>query len=73
MMVVVAPAGTPKAIVDLLNGQIAKILKLPDVKERLATLGFEPVGSSPEELAAKIKSEGEKWSKVVREANIQID
>ena len=73
MMVVVAPAGTPKAIVDLLNSQIAKILKLPDVKERLATLGFEPVGSSPEELAAKIKSEGEKWSKVVREANIRID
>jgi tripartite-type tricarboxylate transporter receptor subunit TctC len=73
MMVVMAPAGTPKAIVDLLNGQIAKILKLPDVKERLATLGFEPVGSSPEELAAKIKSEGEKWSKVVREANIRID
>jgi tripartite-type tricarboxylate transporter receptor subunit TctC len=73
MMVVVAPAGTPKAIVDLLNSQIAKILKLPDVRERLATLGFEPVGSSPEELAAKIKSEGEKWSKVVREANIRID
>jgi tripartite-type tricarboxylate transporter receptor subunit TctC len=73
IMLVVAPAGTPKHVIDLLNGQIVKVLKLPDVKERLATLGFDPVGSTPDELAAKIKSETDKWSKVVRETNIKID
>jgi len=50
-----------------------KTLKLPDVKERLATLRLEPVGSAPEELAARIKSETEKWSKLVREANIKVE
>jgi tripartite-type tricarboxylate transporter receptor subunit TctC len=73
ILVVVAPAGTPKAIVDLLNAQMVRILKLPDVKERLTTLGLEPVGSTPDELAAKVKSETEKWGKIVREANIKID
>jgi tripartite-type tricarboxylate transporter receptor subunit TctC len=43
------------------------------MNRRTATLGFQPVGSSPEELAAKIKSGGEKWSRVVREPNIRID
>ena len=60
-------------VFELLNGQIVKILKLPDVKERLATLGFDPVGSTPDELAAKIHSETDKWSKVVRQTNIKID
>jgi tripartite-type tricarboxylate transporter receptor subunit TctC len=73
IMLVVAPTATPKHVIELLNGQIVKILKLPDVKERLATLGFDPVGSTPDELAAKIKSETDKWSKVVRQTNIKID
>ena len=73
IMLVVAPAGTPKHVIELLNGQIVRILKLPDVKERLATLGFDPVGSTPDELAAKIKSETDKWSKIVRQTNIKID
>jgi tripartite-type tricarboxylate transporter receptor subunit TctC len=73
IMLVVAPAGTSKHVIDLLNGQIVRILELPDVKERLATLGFDPAGSTPDELAAKIKSETDKWSKVVRQTNIKID
>ena len=73
IMGVVAPAGTPKDIVELLSSQIVRILKLPDVKERLATLGYEPVGSTPEEFVKRIKSETDKWSKVVRAANIRID
>jgi tripartite-type tricarboxylate transporter receptor subunit TctC len=73
IMLAVAPAGTPKHVIELLNGQIVRILKLPDVKERLVTLGFDPVGSTPDELAAKIKSETDKWSKVVRQTNIKID
>jgi len=69
----VVPAGTPKDIVELLSSQIVRILKLPDVKERLATLGYEPVGSTPDEFVERIKSETDKWSKVVRAANIRID
>jgi tripartite-type tricarboxylate transporter receptor subunit TctC len=60
IMLVVAPAGTPKHVIALLNGQIVRILKLPDVKERLATLGFDPAGSTAEELAAKIQTETRK-------------
>jgi tripartite-type tricarboxylate transporter receptor subunit TctC len=73
IMLVVAPAGIPKHVIALLNGQIVRILKLPDVKERLATLGFDPVGSTPDELAAKIQSETNKWTKVVRQTNVKID
>jgi tripartite-type tricarboxylate transporter receptor subunit TctC len=73
IMLVVAPAGTPKQVIELLNGQIARILKLPDVEERLATLGFDPVGSTPDELAARIRWETDKWSRVVRQINLKID
>jgi tripartite-type tricarboxylate transporter receptor subunit TctC len=72
-MGVLLPAGTPKPIVDLLQSQIAKILALPDVKERLATIGFDPLGSTPEGFSAHMKSESDKWAKVVREVNIKID
>ena len=72
-MGVLLPAGTPKPIVDQLQGQIGKILALPDVKERLATIGFDPLESTPDGFSAHMKSETDKWSKVVREANIKID
>ena len=72
-LVVLAPAGTPKATVDMLNGQVAKILALPDVKERLQTIGFDPAPSTPEAAAAHMKAETDKWTKVVREANIKIE
>jgi tripartite-type tricarboxylate transporter receptor subunit TctC len=73
IMGVVAPAGTPREIVDLLNRRIVAILKLPDVQERLKTLGYEPVGSTPDEFAARIKADSETWSKVVRQAAIKIE
>jgi tripartite-type tricarboxylate transporter receptor subunit TctC len=72
-LVVLAPAGTPKATVDLLNAQVAKILDLPDVKERLQTIGFDPAPSTPEAAAAHIQTETDKWTKVVREANIKFE
>jgi tripartite-type tricarboxylate transporter receptor subunit TctC len=72
-LVVLAPAGTPKATVDMLNGQVAKILALPDVKERLQTIGFDPAPSTPEAAAAHMKAETDKWTKVVREANLKIE
>jgi tripartite-type tricarboxylate transporter receptor subunit TctC len=72
-MGVFAPAGTPKDIVDLLNKQVARIMALPDIKDRMATIGFDPTLSSSEELTAHMKAETDKWSKVVREANIKIE
>jgi tripartite-type tricarboxylate transporter receptor subunit TctC len=68
-----APAGTPEEIVDLLQRQVARIVALPDVKERLTALGFEPVADTPEQFGALIKVEMAKWGKVVREANIRIE
>jgi len=67
------PAGTPREIVVQLHREIVRIVALPDVKEKLAGLGFEPVGNSPEEFAAQISRELPKWAKVVREANIKAE
>jgi tripartite-type tricarboxylate transporter receptor subunit TctC len=70
---VLAPAGTPKPIADLISREIVKIVQQGDVREKFATLGFEPVGNVPEEFAAQIKSEIAKWGKVIRDANIHIE
>jgi len=70
---VVAPAATPKPVVDLLQRQIARIVALPDVKQKLDALGFSPVASTSESYAAQIKGDIETWSKVVRDANIKVD
>jgi tripartite-type tricarboxylate transporter receptor subunit TctC len=72
-MGVYAPAGTPKPILDVLHQQIARIMQLPDIKERINTMGFDPTHGTPEELTAQMKAETDKWSKVVREANIKIE
>jgi tripartite-type tricarboxylate transporter receptor subunit TctC len=66
-----APAGTPNEIIGPLQREITAIIALPDVKERLPALGFEAVGSTPEEFAARIKVETEIWGKVIRAANIK--
>ena len=66
------PGGTPKEIVDLLNREIVKIMALPDVKEKCATLGFDVVANSPQEFAAYIKADVEKWGKVIKEAKIPL-
>src|SRR6476469_4865091 len=69
----VAPPATPKAVVDVLSRQLARIVLLPDIQQRLAALGFAAVGSPPDEFAAQIKADIEKWSKVVRDAGIKIE
>src|SRR5262249_34998648 len=69
----VAPAGTPKEIVDLLQREIAKIVAQPDIKAKLDTLGFIPVADRPDEFAVRIKSEIEKWGKVVHDAKLRVD
>jgi tripartite-type tricarboxylate transporter receptor subunit TctC len=70
---ILVPTETPKDVVDLLNRHIGQIVSLPDVKDRLATLGFSPFAGAPEDLAAHIKVESAEWSRVVREANININ
>jgi len=68
---VLVPAGTPRDIVTLLHREIVKLIAQPDMQERLATLGLEPVGDSPEEFSAQMKVEMEKWAKVIRAAKIK--
>jgi tripartite-type tricarboxylate transporter receptor subunit TctC len=72
-MGVFVPVGTPKDLVDVLNKQVARIMTLPDIKERMATIGFDPTVSTSDELIDHMKAETDKWSKVVRQANIKID
>ena len=68
---IVAPAGTPKDIVDQLYREIEKILARPDVKDRLAAIGFGVTISSPEEFQVQLKAETARWAKVIRDANIK--
>jgi tripartite-type tricarboxylate transporter receptor subunit TctC len=69
--VVIAPAGLPPALTTKINADIVKIVKSPAMQKRLADQGARPVGSSPTEAAAFLKSESEKWGKVIKEANIR--
>jgi tripartite-type tricarboxylate transporter receptor subunit TctC len=69
----VAPAGTPKPVIDRLHSEVAKILRMPDVTEKLAAQGAEPGGGTPEELTTFTESEIKKWGKVIKDANIKID
>ncbi len=68
---VLVPSGTPKQIVALLNREIVQIIGQADMRERLATLGFEPVASSPQQFAEQIKTEIDMWGKVIQAANIK--
>jgi len=70
---IVAPAGTPKEIVDQLQRDIAKIVAQPDIKAKLDALGFRPVANTPAQFATQIKAEMEKWGKVVRAAKLKIE
>ncbi|WP_454733664.1 MULTISPECIES: Bug family tripartite tricarboxylate transporter substrate binding protein [Cupriavidus] len=70
---IVAPAGTPRAIVLKLNRAIDRILATDEVREKLVQLGVEPVGGPPEAFARLIQSEHEKWGKVVKTANIKLN
>jgi tripartite-type tricarboxylate transporter receptor subunit TctC len=66
-------AGTPRPIVDKLNAEIIRIMKLPESKDRMANVGFEIVASTPAEFATLIREEIPKWTKVVREAGIRAE
>jgi tripartite-type tricarboxylate transporter receptor subunit TctC len=67
------PAGTPQSVIDRLNIETVKIIKLPDTRERFLSLGAEPVGSTPAEFGNFFKAEVVKWGKVVESSGAQVD
>ena len=69
----VAPAATPKYIIDKLNAEVKIILGLSEIRERLAGAGLEPNPGTAEQFAALIKADADKWSKVIRAAKIRLD
>jgi tripartite-type tricarboxylate transporter receptor subunit TctC len=68
---VLVPAGTPKEIVRLLHREITEAMALPEIKDRLISLGFDPVASTPEEFAARITKEIELWRNIIRKSGIK--
>jgi tripartite-type tricarboxylate transporter receptor subunit TctC len=70
---ILAPLGTPKSIVDLLNAQTAKILSMPETVESLANLGMFPLISTPEEFATRLRTDTEKYRKALKAAKISVD
>ena len=70
---VVVPAGTPAPVVGRLHQAFSRAVKLPEMKERLAALGADAAGGTPDELAAFIRSELAGWAKVIKESGIRIE
>jgi tripartite-type tricarboxylate transporter receptor subunit TctC len=70
---ILAPAKTPKAIVERLQREIAAVLREPTVRERYAVLGIDPVGNTPEEFTAQIRADLARWGEVVRAAHIKVE
>ena len=68
-----APAGTPAAIVERINTEVNKILTLPDVKEKIASEGGEPIGGTPQEFARILAEELPRWAKLVKESGAKLD
>jgi tripartite-type tricarboxylate transporter receptor subunit TctC len=69
----VAVAGTPPEIVARLQAEVGKVLRLPEVRERLAALGAEPVGNTPDEFNAFIRAEMTRWGRIIREKGIRSE
>ena len=70
---VLAPAATPQAVITRLHGELVRIVQLPDIRERWATLGADPLTNTPTEFAAFLKADISKWAKVVRESGAKAD
>src|SRR5262249_6815032 len=72
MLIILSPAATPKEIVDLLHREIAKITALPETRQRLETLGFEPLASNPADSMARITRESARGPKVTRDGKMGV-
>ena len=70
---VVAPAGTPPAIVQTLNAAFVDALKQPDIQQRFADYGAEPIANTPEQMGAFVRAEAVRWAKVIKDANVTVD
>ena len=68
-----APGATPKAIVDRLNGDIQKILKMPDVADKLKSQTLDPMAMTPDQFAKRLRSDYEKYEKVIKLTGAKID
>ena len=68
-----APAGTPKSIVDLVSSETSKALADREIRDRFAAMGLQPIGSAPAEFAVKLKEVSGGWAKVVKDAGIKTD
>jgi tripartite-type tricarboxylate transporter receptor subunit TctC len=68
-----APAGTPPEIINKLNSEITKLLRVPEVQQLLASSGVDPTPTTPEEFGAYLKSEFDKWGKVVRDSGATVN
>ena len=73
MFGIAAPAGTPQPIIERLNGELAGILQLPEVQQKLQEQGVSPVHTSPGEAAQRIRDELAKWAKVIKDANVKVE
>lgn len=71
-LAVLAPAGTPREIVNKLQAEIAKILAMPDMRERFLNWGYEPVGGTPDEMAARLRADIARYANVIKEARIPL-
>ena len=69
----VVPKGTPREIIATLNSEIVKAEKQPEVRQRLFEFGVDPIGNSPEEADALIRSEIAKWAKVIKDSGAKVD
>jgi tripartite-type tricarboxylate transporter receptor subunit TctC len=70
---ILAPAGTPRDIVNQLSKEMQSAVRKPDLKERFIGLGIDPAGSTPDEFTTFLRNEVEKWGKVIRAANVKIE
>lgn len=70
---IMAPAGTPRALITTLNAEVHRVLALPDVHERFSGLGADPMPSTPEKFAAVMKSDAEKWGRIIKEAGVRAE
>jgi len=68
-----APAGTPAPVIAKLHGEIVKALQIPEVRERIAGFGFEPVGDTPEEFGEFVRKDIARWAKVAKESGARVD